>query len=130
MLKAAASALAFTLAPIAAQESVRNAFDVSAIERAVRSDPSRRWTLDDLCRLSGWSKSALNPRIKEATGYSTMEYVLAVRLTMAQERLVEMDQPVTEIAHELGFSSSQHFASAFRQRVGMSPSEFRRTTLR
>ncbi len=78
--------------------------------------------------MSGWSKSALNPRVKEATGYSSMEYVLVVRLELAKQSLSHSDVPITAIAMDLGFSSSQHFSTAFRQRMGLSPSAFRQNT--
>jgi AraC family transcriptional regulator len=35
------------------------------------------------------------------------------------------DKTVTEIAYELGFSSSQHFATAFKRHSGVSPRQFR-----
>ncbi len=96
-----------------------------AIRQAVQGDPARSWSLDDLCALSGWSKSALNPRVKAATGYSTMEYVIALRLELAQEWLKDVERTITDIALSLGFSCSQHFAMTFRQRIGMTPTEFR-----
>ncbi|MBT3192784.1 MAG: AraC family transcriptional regulator [Verrucomicrobia bacterium] len=106
-------------------ELQRAAFEIDTIREAVRRDPARRWSLDDLCTLSGWSKSALNPRVKAETGYSTMEYVIVLRLELAQEWLKASDQSITDIALSLGFSSSQHFAMTFRQRLGMPPSAFR-----
>ncbi len=106
-------------------EDLRDAFDVDWINQAVRSAPARRWTLADLCRLSGWGRSALNARVREATGYTPMEYVLMLRIQLAQDHLGQTARPITEIAHDLGFSSSQHFSMAFRQRTGMTPSEYR-----
>jgi len=35
--------------------------------------------------------------------------------------------PLTTIAIDLGFSSSQHFSTVFRKMEGMAPSEYRRT---
>jgi AraC-like DNA-binding protein len=108
-----------------ALETRRRTLDVTAIERAVRADPGRRWTLAELCDLSGWSKSALNPRMREATGYSSREYVTVLRLEAAKDLLSHTDRPITAIGVELGFSSSQHFSTVFRQRLGLSPMAFR-----
>jgi AraC-like DNA-binding protein len=107
----------------------REEFDVGFIRDTVRHDPARRWSLEDLCSLSGWSKSALNPRVKAATGYSTIEYVIVLRLELAQEWLKESDRSITDIALSLGFSSSQHFAMTFHRRLGMTPSAFRSKSL-
>ncbi len=110
----------------ATQVTQRDSCDVGFIRQAVRTDPGRKWTLAELCALSGWSKSALNPRVKDATGYSIMEYVMMLRLEIAKERLIQADQSITEIALDLGFFSSQHFAMVFRQRMGTTPSAYRR----
>lgn len=50
-----------------------------------------------------------------------------VRLRRAKALLAETTASVTEIALELGYSSSPHFARAFRNATGRSPSEFRAT---
>ena len=112
------------------QETQRDTFDVQSIYQAVRNNPGHKWTLQELCALSGWSKSALNPRMRETTGYSSMEYVLTIRQELAEQRLRDSDLSITAIALELGFFSSQHFSMAFRQRKGLSPSEFRLTNKR
>ena len=44
----------------------------------------------------------------------------------ARETLELTDQPVSQIAHVLAFSSQSHFISVFRQHVGMTPGEYRR----
>jgi AraC-like DNA-binding protein len=50
---------------------------------------------------------------------------LRLRLAQALDRLPREDD-LSALAHELGFSSHSHFASAFRQTYGRSPSEFQR----
>ena len=49
----------------------------------------------------------------------------AFRIARAQELLRTTDRHLGWIAIELGFSSSQHFATEFRRATGMSPSEWR-----
>jgi AraC-like DNA-binding protein len=47
-------------------------------------------------------------------------------LRRAAEQLAQTDAPVTAIAFDLGFSSTQHFATSFRKQYGLSPTQFRR----
>jgi AraC-like DNA-binding protein len=54
------------------------------------------------------------------TGFS------ALKLAEARKLLVETSLPVSTIAAELGFPSSQHFATRFRKLTGQSPSALRR----
>lgn len=59
-------------------------------------------------------------------GTSPKDYVLRAKLAHAETLLSTTDQSITQIAHALGFSTSQHFGTAFRRYVGTTPSEFRR----
>ncbi|MFA6287628.1 MAG: AraC family transcriptional regulator [Opitutaceae bacterium] len=73
----------------------------------------------------GRSSTALRGRFKIETGYTPHEYVLRRRIEDARRGLEAGDRDITTIAHELGFSSSQYFATVFRRHTGMSPSVFR-----
>jgi AraC-like DNA-binding protein len=59
-------------------------------------------------------------------GLSPKSYHLAARLGEAERLLRETNVPITAIAYELGFSSSQHLATLFRKRTGVTPTHFRR----
>jgi AraC-like DNA-binding protein len=51
--------------------------------------------------------------------------VLRRKIERSQRLLSQQSLSVTSIAHSLGFSSSQHFASAFKRYVGVSPTAYR-----
>jgi AraC family transcriptional regulator, transcriptional activator of pobA len=46
-------------------------------------------------------------------------------LTEAKRQLVFTNQPITEIAYNLGFADPSHFARFFRKQTGTTPHEFR-----
>jgi AraC-like DNA-binding protein len=58
-------------------------------------------------------------------GETPKKYLLRQRIEEAARRLRDTDQAITRIALDLGFSSSQHFARAFRQLKGCSARDFR-----
>jgi AraC-like DNA-binding protein len=60
-----------------------------------------------------------------AYGVSPKRYQLQARLREACELLRHTNTPVTTIAMELGFASSQHFATQFTAHHGVSPSAYR-----
>lgn len=62
-----------------------------------------------------------------ATGHTPHQWLTQMRMEKAKRLLRETRLPATEIALDLGYSSSGHFSSRFRQVVGMSPSIWRRT---
>ena len=83
--------------------------------------------LRELAALAGTSARHFERAFRQSTGYPPHAYVLERRLEVARHLLI--DQPelaIEQIAHRLGFSSGSHFSSAFRQRAGCSPTEFRK----
>jgi AraC family transcriptional regulator len=63
---------------------------------------------------------------KESLGRSPWRYVSERRIHRAKEMLLSEHRSITEIAHDLGFSSHSHLSEAFRRVTGMTPSEFRK----
>ncbi|KPM49770.1 helix-turn-helix domain-containing protein [Jiulongibacter sediminis] len=62
--------------------------------------------------------------IKKETGKSAKEYIQIKTIDIAKEKIFE-DKAVNEIAYDLGFKYPQHFTRLFKQKVGMSPLEWR-----
>ncbi len=58
-------------------------------------------------------------------GVTLKQAFLGLKLAEARKLLAETALSVSTIANELGFPSSQHFATRFRQLTGMTPSELR-----
>ncbi len=84
-------------------------------------------SLHHLAGLAGVSVRHFERAFKEAVGEPPHEYLLGKRLLAAQDLLLNQpDLSVFEISARVGFSSSSHFASVFRRRTGVSPTEFRR----
>jgi len=46
-------------------------------------------------------------------------------IDLAKERMFDRDKSVSQVAYELGFKYPQHFTLLFKQRVGMTPNEYR-----
>ncbi len=63
--------------------------------------------------------------IKKETGKSAQEYIQAAIIEVAKERIFDIDKSVSQVAYELGFKYPQHFTRLFKQRVGVSPNEYR-----
>ncbi len=81
--------------------------------------------IDVLTRVSGWSSSRLYSLFRQYTGQSPNDYIQSVRCDRAREMLSRGTEPITAIAFQLGFSSSQYFARVFRKYTGITPSTYR-----
>lgn len=67
--------------------------------------------------------------IKKETGKSAQEYVLLKTIDIAKEKLFDETKSISEIAYELGFKYPQHFSRLFKQRIGITPNEFRNSVV-
>lgn len=98
------------------------------IARALRSlegASAERVGISELASRSGLSESYFKALFRQSLGMPPAEFLRVLRLEQAQLQLRTTMAPITDIALAAGFSSSQHFATAFRQQYGCTPSRFR-----
>ena len=82
-----------------------------------------RLTVDVLSAIAELSPSRFKALFKEKLGIPPAEYALRLRIEEARRRLAAGDATVTGVALDLGFSSSQYFASSFKRLTRMTPRE-------
>ena len=63
--------------------------------------------------------------VKKETSKSALEYIQEKVIDLAKERIFDRSKSISEIAFEMGYKYPQHFTRLFKQRVGMSPQEYR-----
>ncbi|MFG1705308.1 helix-turn-helix domain-containing protein [Nonomuraea sp. M3C6] len=99
---------------------------VARVLRVLETRYAERLPLSELAGMAGLSPSYLAEMFTTQLGVSPARYQSRLRIRRARTLLAETDQSITWIAAELGFSSPQHFATAFRSHTGTTPREFRR----
>lgn len=95
----------------------------------LHGDVARNWTLAELAREAGASRSALAERFHAAVGEPPLAYLRTVRVQRAMRRLIETSDGLEAVAHAVGYGDAFSFSKAFKRVVGMSPGEFRRQDL-
>jgi AraC-like DNA-binding protein len=99
---------------------------IAVILGAIHADPARIWTLNDMARLAGMSRTSFAVRFRSLIGVPPLTYVLNWRMQLAQRELSETDHSVATIAWSLGYASESAFSNAFSRAVGMAPGKFRK----
>lgn len=71
------------------------------------------------------STNYLNDLLKKETGKSIKEYIDSSVVDQAKSILLSTNKKVSEVAYDLGFDYPQSFTRLFKNKIGMSPSEYR-----
>ena len=88
--------------------------------------PADPWTIDELGRQVGLSRSALHERFVQLVGQPPMQYLTNWRMQCGARLLREGRETVATIALEVGYESEAAFARAFKRLVGQPPAAWRR----
>jgi AraC-like DNA-binding protein len=90
---------------------------------------SQPFSLDELARIAVMSRFHLSRSFRSTVGMPLRVYVRNLRLERAQQMLARSpERTLTQVALDAGFYDLPHFDKAFRERYGMTPREFRKST--
>jgi AraC-like DNA-binding protein len=94
--------------------------------RRMHAEPGRSWTVDELAREAGLSRSAFFDRFTRTVGLRPMEYLLAWRMAVAKDLLRGGKAALDDVARRVGYGSASTFSTAFSRHVGQPPRRFAR----
>jgi AraC family transcriptional regulator len=92
----------------------------------MRARLSEDINLDELAAEARLSPFHFARMFKQSVGVPPRVYLTRLRMEKACELLEMTDRPVTEVAHEVGYSSNQVLARIFLKHRHMSPTDYRR----
>lgn len=93
--------------------------------RAMHQAPGRDWSLEDFTKIAGVVRSTLNEHFARTVGVSAKQYLISLRLDLAQTELITTTTTLANIAERLGYASPFSFSAAFKRHTGLSPAHFR-----
>ena len=96
------------------------------LEGTLRKNLSHQWTVKEMAALAGLGTTTFSGKVKSYTGFSPLNYLISIRISEAIKLLKRQNVNVTDIALNIGFYSSQHFATTFKKLTGYTPREFRK----
>jgi AraC family transcriptional regulator len=82
--------------------------------------------LKDLADCAGLSLSHFSFQFRASTNQSPHQYMIQLRVERSKELLTDSRLSVLDVGLEVGFRNQQHFATVFRNSVGVPPSVYRR----
>ena len=92
----------------------------------MHAEPAEPWSVEELGRRAGLSRSALHERFVALTGIAPMQYLTNWRMQCGARLLREGHASVATVALEVGYDSEAAFSRAFKRATGLPPATWRR----
>jgi AraC-like DNA-binding protein len=122
-------ALRATLGKNAPPGLLRGLADARAAEalRKMHGNLERSWTVAELAREAGMSRSAFFDRFTRTVGIRPMEYLLGWRMAVAKDLLSRNGEiALDDVAKRVGYGSASTFSTAFSRHAGLPPGRYAR----
>lgn len=81
-----------------------------------------------LAELSGYHSKQIYRRVKQLTGYTTVEYIKGIRMKKAAMLLAKKQFMISEVMYMVGFSDSSYFSKCFVEKYGKTPKQYMEST--
>ena len=111
-----------TEAPVMVAHSAR----MKRVLALIEDNLHRNLTLADLAREAGLSRDHFGRLFREQLKISPHNYVVQRRMVVARRLLETTDQPILELATEVGYESQGYFTTVFKKECGCTPAAYRR----
>lgn len=92
----------------------------------IKSNQDFNFSLTDICKEVNFSLYHFIRIFKAQTGQTPYEYIINLKINKAKHLLLDKNLSVTEISFMSGFSSNSHFATIFKKKVGVAPTQYRK----
>lgn len=120
--------LILTMRKIGSEEQSRDRSDtVSQICRYVYEHYAENIRLSDLARQYSYSVSHLSRKFQAETGVSFSAYLQRVRIEQSCRLLENRELRISDISAQVGYGDLKFFNKVFRDTLGITPSQFRRS---
>nr|WP_315252763.1 response regulator [uncultured Duganella sp.] len=98
---------------------------VNAVKRLIADNLAALPGLAEIARSVGTYREKLSQVFREQTGMTVFGFIREERIRRGEELLKDTDIDVQDIALLIGFNNAGNFATAFRERMGVTPTAYR-----
>ncbi|KZL16260.1 Regulatory protein SoxS [Pseudovibrio axinellae] len=95
---------------------------------ALHREPAKNWSLEELAKTAGMSRSAFSAHFTQTVGQPAMQYLTKCRMHLARMELTETAAPISVISQKVGYKSEPAFSRAYKRFFNTTPQSTRRST--
>lgn len=96
----------------------------------IRCNPNEQFPISRMAEMVGLSPNFFSRVFHETVGKTPLRYVHEVKINRIKMLLLDTEMSVSEIAANCGFDDAPYMFSLFKRYAGMTPSEYRRVTIK
>ena len=94
--------------------------------QAIHEAPGKAWSLEDLARVAGLSRTAFATTFSRLMQTTPLGYLTQWRMQIARRQLLESKAPIIDIAEQVGYRSEAAFGRVFKKHFEVPPASYRR----
>lgn len=98
---------------------------VSRIIQYLNEHMAEKVTLEEIMKEFSLNRNRLNELFVKETSMTCLNYLLKMRMNLAQIMLSETELRIAEIADRVGYGDSNYFIKVFKSHTGVTPSKYR-----
>lgn len=98
---------------------------VSQIIQYLNEHMAEKVTLEEIMKVFSLNRNRLNELFVKETSVTCLNYLLKMRMNLAQIMLSETELQIAEIADRVGYADSNYFIKVFKKHSGVTPSKYR-----
>ena len=99
-----------------------------SLRNDIMKHPEKEWNIENITRSMGLSKSHFQRIYKEFFKTSCKEDIITSRLEKVKWMLDNTTLSISQISEQCGYANNSHFIRQFTERVGLTPSSYRKQT--
>lgn len=96
----------------------------------VEENYKKNWTVAQFAEEMALTPNHLTQTVVQLTGKSSLKVIKAKQILEAKRLLIYTNLNISEIAHEMNFPDQSYFSRFFKRESGLSPQQFRNTSLK
>lgn len=97
-----------------------------SVKNYIQKFYQKKLSIEQLCETFGCSRTTLMNTFRKKYGLTVGNYITNLRLKKAEVMLTETENSIKSIALDCGFSDQNYFVKVFRQKNGVTPTEYRK----
>jgi AraC-like DNA-binding protein len=98
---------------------------VRSVLALMHDDCAQPWTLEELARRAGMSRTGLAERFRASLGDTPLSHLRTLRMQKAMRLLSETSQNLEQVAQAVGYQDAFGFSKVFKRTTGLAPRAFR-----